>query len=401
MGKLSFIVFVLCIWISFKSTSHSSNSSPSSVNSDSAWVFQDILLDGEAFEDPQASARLLEYDFYREICPEAEKIIRTRVHQLFKIKAAVAPALVRLAFHDCFVEGCDGSILLDAVQGMESEKDSPPNQSLKGFEIIDMIKSELEEVCPGAVSCADILVLAARESVLLTGGPFYPLNTGRRDSTAAFADSATNELPSPHADLSETLASFSSKGFDERETVSLLGAHSIGVIHCNFFQNRLYNFRGTHQPDPSLDSEALNQMRSTCPKKDLSASPAPSPDFEGSPLPTSRSPSLYNELLAAPPASFDNLLLLPSKTQKLAMAYDGTGPNFGTVYYRSLLQGKGILYADQQLMAGEETGLWVRAYASDSSLYQRDFALAMMKLSNHNVLTAPRGQIRLNCSRVA
>ncbi|OMO54102.1 Plant peroxidase [Corchorus capsularis] len=341
MGKLSFIVFVLCIWISFKSTSHSSNgsnSSPSSVNSDSAWVFQDILLDGEAFEDPQASARLLEYDFYRDICPEAEKIIRTRVHQLFKIKAAVAPALVRLAFHDCFVE---------------------------------------------------------------TGGPFYPLNTGRRDSTAAFADSATNELPSPHADLSETLASFSSKGFDERETVSLLGAHSIGVIHCNFFQNRLYNFRGTHQPDPSLDSEALNQMRTTCPKKDLSASPAPSPDFEGSPLPTSRSPSLYNELLAAPPASFDNLLLLPSKTQKLAMAYDGTGPNFGTVYYRSLLQGKGILYADQQLMAGEETGLWVRAYASDSSLYQRDFALAMMKLSNRNVLTAPRGQIRLNCSRVA
>lgn len=83
------------------------------------------------------------------------------------------------------------------------------------------------------------------------------------------------------------------------------------------------------------------------------------------------------------------------------MAYEGPSVDFGTVYYRSLLQGRGILYADQQLTAGEETRIWVRAYASDASLFRRDFSLAMMKLSDLSVLTGSMGQVRLNCSKVA
>lgn len=50
---------------------------------------------------------------------------------------------------------------------MDAEKDTPPNETLKGFDIIDIIKAEIEEVCPGVVSCADILVLAAREGLLM------------------------------------------------------------------------------------------------------------------------------------------------------------------------------------------------------------------------------------------
>ena len=65
------------------------------------------------------------------------------------------------------VQGCDASVLLDAINGIRSEKDSPPNETLKGFDIIDSIKAELEAACPGIVSCADILVLAAREGVVL------------------------------------------------------------------------------------------------------------------------------------------------------------------------------------------------------------------------------------------
>ena len=74
--------------------------------------------------------------------------------------------------------------------------------------------------------------------------------------------------------------------------------------------------------------------------------------------------------------------------------------DFGAIYYRSLLQGRGILYADQQLMEGEGTRYWVKAYAMDPTLFHRDFALAMMKLSDLRVLTPPMGQIRLNCSKV-
>ena len=71
----------------------------------------------------------------------------------------------------CFLinalQGCDASVLLDAIDGIDSEKEAPPNETLKGFDLIDIIKSDLEEACPGVVSCADVLVLAARESVAL------------------------------------------------------------------------------------------------------------------------------------------------------------------------------------------------------------------------------------------
>ncbi|KAL5073034.1 hypothetical protein RYX36_012018, partial [Vicia faba] len=64
-------------------------------------------------------------------------------------------------------------------------------------------------------------------------------------------------------------------------------------------------------------------------------------------------------------------------------------------------KGKGILYADQQLMEGDKTKYWVHKYASNPNLFHQDFAMAMMKLSDLQVLTMPLGQIRRTCSKVA
>ncbi|KAF5204432.1 Peroxidase, partial [Thalictrum thalictroides] len=257
--------------------------------------------------------------------------------------------------------GCDASVLLDSpIAGNQSEKDTVPNQTLKGFDVIDKIKSKVEEECPATVSCADILVLAAREGILLAGGPYYPVTTGRRDSLASFPEIAASEIPSPNDDLSKTITLFASRGFNERETVSLLGAHNIGKVHCHFFRNRLHNHSGTGLPDPALDPGTLNLMRSRCDNSnDQTEEPSINMDSEGAPE-----------------------------------------PEFGTHYYKNLVQGKGILHADQQLMASEETASLVEIFASDGSLFQQKFARAMMKLSNLRVLTRPLGQIRINCSRV-
>ncbi|XP_062073381.1 putative Peroxidase 48 [Humulus lupulus] len=329
-----------------------------------------LTVKNQLLEETEHLSHPLDYDFYRDSCPNAERIVRTVVEHLYQVRSDMAPALLRLIFHDCFVQGCDASVLLDPSDEIGSEKESLPNETLRGFDLIDTIKSKLEEECPGVVSCADVLVLAARDSVALSGGPFYPVYTGRRDSVAAYSNLARDVLPSPHDNISLLLHTFASRGFDERETVSLSAAHSIGVIRCKFFENRLYDFDGSHEPDPSMDPELASLLRKKC-QKSSSTSSESQPCF------------------------------CDSSTEEPGMLMSDEGSAFSTQYYHSILQGRGILYTDQQLMAAEATGNWVRAYAADAFLFRRDFALTMMKLSDLQVLTAPTGQIRFSCSKVA
>ena len=66
------------------------------------------------------------------------------------------------------LQGCDASVLLDDSTKIVSEKRAAQNaNSLRGFEVIDEIKAKLESACPGVVSCADILAMAARDVTFL------------------------------------------------------------------------------------------------------------------------------------------------------------------------------------------------------------------------------------------
>lgn len=66
------------------------------------------------------------------------------------------------------MQGCDASLLLDSGNGIVSEKGAVPNNnSARGFDVLDQIKSALEKACPQTVSCADIIALAARDSTVL------------------------------------------------------------------------------------------------------------------------------------------------------------------------------------------------------------------------------------------
>ncbi|CAN1765210.1 Peroxidase 57 [Linum perenne] len=183
----------------------------------------------------------LQVGFYRSTCPQAETIVRNLVQKRFGTDKSITAALLRMHFHDCFVRGCDASILIDSTPQKQSEKAAGPNQSVRGYDLIDSIKSALESACPSRVSCADVVALATRDAVALAGGPAYQLPTGRLDGLTS--NSVTQF--------------FQPLGFTLTEMVTLLGAHTVGV-------DRVTNFRGTGRPDPAMDPTLAVSLRRTC-----------------------------------------------------------------------------------------------------------------------------------------
>ena len=66
------------------------------------------------------------------------------------------------------IQGCDASLLVNSTSNNQAEKDAPPNLTIRGFDFIDRVKSLVEAECPGIVSCADIIALVARDSIVAT-----------------------------------------------------------------------------------------------------------------------------------------------------------------------------------------------------------------------------------------
>lgn len=117
----------------------------------------------------------LNYDFYSLSCPKFEQIVQDHVVQA-TVDDSLAPAfLLRLFFHDCFVMGCDGSLLLNSTVLNLAEKDQAKSVTLGKFFVIDAIKDSLEAACPGVVSCADILAAVAVEAVVQVSSMSVPL----------------------------------------------------------------------------------------------------------------------------------------------------------------------------------------------------------------------------------
>ncbi|XP_074276038.1 peroxidase 28-like [Silene latifolia] len=319
----------------------------------------------------------LEYDFYRNSCPNAETIVYKVMHDVLDDDKKITARLLRLMFHDCFIQGCDASVLLDDSNGNPShlnERDAVPNQTLKGLEVIDIIKEELEIECPNIVSCSDIIALATRNAIILSGGPFFPVLTGRRDSRVSYHDEANSQIPRPHSNIHETLFLFSQRGFNEKEVVSLLGAHNIGKIGCEFILDRISNFHDTGRPDPTIPRDFMLEINKIC-NADVSPSPSQS--------------RLRNLIESTTGLSY---------FQSLApFIFSGSG--FDTHYYKSLLLGRGLLFADQQLMSDPRTARLVEVFASDDgSIFRREFSKAMLKMSTLQSPAASQGVVRTRCS---
>ncbi|XP_072963264.1 peroxidase 5-like [Typha angustifolia] len=297
----------------------------------------------------------LQVGFYQSTCPQAELIVMDEVRKAISSNVSLAAGLLRMHFHDCFVRGCDGSVLIDSNSTNTAEKDSPINNpSLHGFEVIDSVKTRLEAACKGVVSCADILAFAARDSVVLTGGRTYQVQAGRRDGSVSLASETFSNLPAPTFDVSQLTQNFADKGLSLDEMVTLSGAHTIGRSHCSSFDSRLYDFNATVSQDPSLNPTYATQLAQQCPQ-----------------------------------SSNDTGLVVPM---------DPRSPNtFDSNYYANILASRGLFTSDQVLLSNTSTAAGVRGNAFNGMLWKAKFAAAMVKMGQIGVLTGSSGEIRLNC----
>ncbi|MBA0620205.1 hypothetical protein Godav_005965 [Gossypium davidsonii] len=259
----------------------------------------------------------------------------------------MAASLVRLHFHDCFVNGCDASILLDDIDStFVGEKTARANQnSVRGYEVIDKIKANVEKACPSTVSCTDILTLAAREAANIVRASYWMVPLGRRDGRTA-NKTAANELPSPFESLDNIIAKFNAKG-----------AHTIGFAQCFTFKQRLFNFGGSRKPDPDLEASLLKGLQTVCPDQ---------------------------------VDSDTTLVPLDSVTTN----------RFDNSYYRNLVNSSGLLQSDHVLSTDNRTASMVLSYSRYPYMFLKDFGASMVKMANIGVLTGQDGEIRKNCKVV-
>ncbi|KAF5785432.1 putative peroxidase [Helianthus annuus] len=291
----------------------------------------------------------LSSSYYDRVCPEALPTIKRVVEDALAQERRMGASLLRLHFHDCFVNGCDASILLDQTSTIHSEKNALPNaNSVRGFEVIDKIKFEVDKVCGRpVVSCADILAVAARDSVVALGGPSWKVKLGRRDSTTASRTAANANLPSPFMDLPALIKNFKDQGLDKEDLVVLSGAHTLGFAQCFTFRDRIHNETNIH---PAFASH----LRTICPQVGANSRLAP---------------------LDSTPGSFD------------------------VKYFTNLVSKKGILRSDQALFDGGVTNELVSKYIRNQKEFWADFAKSMVKMGDIKPLTGNRGQIRNMCRK--
>ncbi|GMH15432.1 hypothetical protein Nepgr_017273 [Nepenthes gracilis] len=288
-------------------------------------------------------------DYYSRTCPKALSIVKEGVIAAIKNETRMGASLLRLHFHDCFVNGCDGSVLLDDNATFTGEKTALPNNgSIRGFGVVDHIKAELEKACPRVVSCADILAIAARDSVVYLGGPSWVVRLGRRDSLTANRTAANVFIPAPTLNLSALNSSFAVQGLSFKDMVALSGSHTIGFARCVSFRARIYN-------DTDINASFANSLKKKCP--------------------VSENNNVLQGLDYQTPFYFDN------------------------DYYGNLLVKKGLLHSDQELYNGNAADYLVKRFTKHSSDFFNDFATAMVKMGNIRPLTGKKGEIRVNCRK--
>ncbi|KAG0597826.1 hypothetical protein M758_12G023400 [Ceratodon purpureus] len=295
----------------------------------------------------------LQFGFYSSSCPSLDNIVSDKITWYTNEDGSTPAKLLRLFFHDCVAGGCEASILLNSNGAGPAERDAPISATLEKFNVIDDIKATVEAQCPGIVSCADILALAAVHSVRLAGGPTFSIDLGRRDGWNSYASTATSFAPLSTFKVDALLTNFGNIGLDQTDLVALSGAHTIGEIHCTNFADR---YQGS---SPFPDWNFGNEMYNYC------SNYGASPDF----------------------ATLNRKTFMETLT-----------PNFfDAQYFVALTQGRGMMTSDQELYNDWRTRPLVEAFAADRNYFFDSFVSSMQKMGRLGVITGTDGVIRKQC----
>jgi peroxidase len=132
------------------------------------------------------------------------------------------------------------------------------------------------------------------------------------------------------------------------------GGHTIGAGHCNLVSNRLYNFTGKGDQDPSLN-------------------------------PT------YVAFLKKPKCK-----ILNDATTTVEID-PGSSQNFDTAYFAILKQRKGLFQSDAALLTNRTPNKIVGELLN-SNVFFREFAQPMKRMGAIGALPGTSGEIRKKCS---
>ncbi|KAL1499200.1 hypothetical protein AB1Y20_013708 [Prymnesium parvum] len=234
--------------------------------------------------------------------------------QILVEKHRVGPAFVRLAWQDAGTyNATDGKYGPRASMRFEPEASHPSN---RGLERIRSMLEPIKQAVP-VLSYADLWQLAAVVSIEMLGGPRVPFKVGRIDASGPEECAPPGMLPDAHDTAEELRSAFNRMGFNDRERVALMGAHTLG--RC--------------QPQNS--------------------------GFDGA--------------WTSDPLAFDN--------QYFKQQFDQQWASTGEIYENGLQDGTVRLNADMHLSTEPQLIRWATAFAGDEALFFSSFASAFQKMS--------------------
>jgi peroxidase len=152
--------------------------------------------------------------------------------------------------------------------------------------------------------------------------------------------------------VSRLIKSFGDRNLSVTDLVTLSGAHTFGLAHCNSFSDR---FTPVTDTNPAIDPNFAAKLKAKC-AADVPAG------------------TVNQTLDVRTPDKFDNK------------------------YYFDLIAKQGLFKSDQGLIVDAATNRTAVRFALNEGAFFDQFAKSIVKMSGMDVLTGTQGEIRNSCA---